>query len=235
VRSLWLLVALTLSTACATSPEDAPDATELDSLDQWATVADGKADLPTSWNDLVAWLEDFYMNQMSAIWHNQEHPRTAQAAIDRAKALARAAGIDNPTSYRFRARVQRLRTEYIDHSEVDIVLGPGKVLRLVGDPKGAGAFVDTELFEQSIGSPLCLTWAEVETAIRASYVPGAYAVDFVCHTITEQVMRSLGAGTRSYSSQVRTYAAARWIWGPLLPSLNSQDPANWSVSRACPI
>lgn len=234
MRSLCLLLALALTTACATSSESGPDAAELEALDQWTEVADGKADLPTSWNELVAWLEDFYLNQMSAIWHDQEHPRTAQAAIDRARALARAAGIANPTAARFRARVQRLRTEYIDHSEVNIVLGPGKVLRLVGDPKGAGAFVDSALFEQSIGAPLCLTWAEVEAAIRASYVPGAYAVDFVCHTITENVMRTLGAGTRSYSSQVRTYAAARWIWGPILPSLNSQDPADWAVSRSCP-
>jgi len=234
VRSLLLLLALALTTACATSSEVEPDAAELEALDQWTTVADGKADLPTSWHDLVTWLEDFYLNQMSAIWDDQEHPRTAPAAIDRAKALARAAGIVNPTGSLFRAHVQRLRTEYIDHSEVNIVLGPGKVLRLVGDPKGAGAFVDSALFEQSIGTPLCLTWAEVEAAIRASYVAGAYVADFVCHTVTENVMRALDAGTHSYASQVRTYAAARWIWGPVVPSLNSQDPADWAVSRSCP-
>jgi hypothetical protein len=205
-----------------------PSADELAELDGWAETADGKADLPTTWTELVAWLRDFYTNTMSAVWHRQEHPATADAAIARVRGM-----VANPTTRLYPARVQRLRTELIDHSEVNIQIAPGKVIRLVGDPKGAGAFVDREMFEQSIGAPLCLTWSELETAIRASYASGAYGVDYVCHTITERVLRSLEAGTASYAAKIRTYAAARWTWGPIVPSFNSHDPADWAVSRSC--
>lgn len=222
-----VILTMSLLTACATDSSDpAPD--DLAALDGWAESADGKADLPSSWTELVAWLRDFYMNDMSAIWQRQEHPATADAAIARVRGM-----VANPTGRLYSTRVQRLRTELIDHSEVNVQIAPGKVLRLVGDPKGAGAFVDDAMFEQSIGAPLCLTWSELETAIRASYAGGAYGLDYVCHTITERVLRALGAGSASYAAQIRTYAAARWTWGPVVPSFNSTDPADWSVSRAC--
>ncbi len=221
------VLALSLLAACVTeSAEPSPD--ELAELDGWAAAADGKADLPSTWTELVAWLRDFYTNTMSAVWNRQEHPASADAAITRVRTM-----VANPSARLYPARVQRLRTELIDHSEIDIEIAPNKIIRLVGDPKGAGAFVDHSMFEQSIGAPLCLTWAELETAIRASYASGAYGVDYVCHTITERVLRALGAGSASYAAQVRTYAAARWTWGPIVPSFNSQDPADWSVSRAC--
>lgn len=216
-----------LLVGCVTDSNE-PPAEDIAALDAWAAAADGKADLPTSWTELVAWLRDFYTNTMSAVWRQQEHPATADAAIARVRGM-----VANPTARLYPARVQRLRTDLVDHSEIDIELAAGKVIRLVGDPKGAGVFVDRAMFEQSIGAPLCLTWDELETAIRASYAPGAYGVDYVCHTITERVLRALGAGSASYASQIRTYAAARWTWGPIVPSFNSQDPADWSVSRAC--
>ena len=107
------------------------------------------------------------------------------------------------------------------------------MIRLVGDPKGAAAFVDHALFKTSVGPALCLTWHELDTAVRAAYVPGHYAVDFVCHTVTERVLRALSIGTAPYSGQVLTYQAARYIWGPVLPSFHSQDPADWPESRSC--
>lgn len=222
-----LVLVIALVTGCVTD-SDAPSPDELTELDGWAEAADGKADLPSTWTELVAWLRDFYTNNMSAIWRRQEHPATADAAIERVRGM-----VANPTTRLYPARVQRLRTELIDHSEINIVIAPGKVIRLVGDPKGAGAFVDGSMFEQSVGAPLCLTWSELETAIRTSYVGGAYGADYVCHTITERVLRALGAGSASYAAKIRTYAAARWTWGPVIPSFNSQDPADWSVSREC--
>ena len=222
-----VILTASLLVACVTDATE-PSADELADLDGWAAAADGKADLPATWTELVAWLRDFYTNTMSAVWHGQEHPSTADAALARVRGM-----VANPASRLYAARVQRLRTELIDHSEIDVEVAPGKVIRLVGDPKGAGVFVDRSMFEQSIGAPLCLTWSELETAIRASYASGAYGVDFVCHTITERVLRALGAGSATYAAQLRTYAAARWTWGPIVPSFNSQDPADWAISRAC--
>jgi hypothetical protein len=222
-----LVLTMVLLTACATDSNE-PSSDDLAELDGWAAAADGKSDLPSTWTELVAWLRDFYTNTMSAVWNRQEHPTTADAAIARVRGM-----VTNPTTRLYSARVQRLRVDLVDHSEVDVQIAPNKVLRLVGDPKGAGAFVDRAMFEQSIGAPLCLTWSELETAIRASYASGAYGVDYVCHTITERVLRALGAGSASYAAQIRTYAAARWTWGPIVPSFHSQDPADWSVSRAC--
>lgn len=221
-----LVISLLVAGCVADSDDPSPD--DLAELDGWAAAADGKADLPTSWTELVAWLRDFYTNTMSAIWRQQEHPATADAALARVRTM-----VTSPTTRLYPTRVQRLRTDLVDHSEIDIQIAPGKIIRLVGDPKGAGAFVDRSMFEQSIGAPLCLTWDELETAIRASYAPGAYGVDYVCHTITERVLRALGAGSATYAAQIRTYAAARWTWGPIVPSFNSQDPASWPMSRAC--
>jgi hypothetical protein len=224
---LRAFVVLVVLAGCVTDSDD-PAPEDLEALDGWAETADGKADLPTTWTELVAWLRDFYTNTMSAIWRQQEHPATADAAIARVRGM-----VTSPTTRLYSARVQRLRTDLVDHSEIDVQIAPNKVIRLVGDPKGAGVFLDRAMFEQSIGAPLCLTWSELETAIRASYASGAYGVDFVCHTITERVLRALGSGSASYAAQIRTYAAARWTWGPIVPSFNSQDPADWSISRAC--
>jgi len=226
----WAL-ALIAMTACATT-EPGPDSSELAALDAWAAAADGKSDLPLSWGELVTWLRNVYTNDMSAIWRDQEHPPTASKALDRIRGLVVRAGVD-PTRARFRVTVQRLTAEPIDHSEIDIALPGGTVIRLVGDPKGAGAFVDGAVFEESVGPRLCLTWPELETAVTASYVSGNYAVDFVCHNVTERVLRSLSIGTAPYASQFRTYAAARWLWGPITPSFSSQDPARWPQSRSC--
>jgi hypothetical protein len=222
-----VLLTIAFASACVTETND-PSPDQLAELDGWAEAADGKADLPSTWTELVAWLRDFYTNTMSAVWHRQEHPATADAAIARVRGM-----ISNPAARLYPTRVQRLRTELIDHSEINIQIAPNKVIRLVGDPKGAGVFFDSSMFEQSIGAPMCLTWNELETAIRASYADGAYGADFVCHTITERVLRALGAGSASYAAKIRTYAAARWTWGPIVPSFNSQDPADWAVSRAC--
>lgn len=226
-----MLRAITLGilvvSACVTVDTE-PSADELAELDDWAATADGKADLPQTWTELVAWLRDVYTNRMSAVWNHQEHPATADAALARIRGMTA-----NATTRLYPARVQRLRTDLLDHSEIDIQIGPNQVIRLVGDPKGAGAFVDRSMFQQSVGAPLCLTYAELETAIRASYASGAYGVDYVCHTITERVLRALGAGTATFAAQIRTYAAARWTWGPIVPSFNSQDPADWAISRSC--
>lgn len=224
--------------ACAVSDDGAPDPTDLEGADAWADASGGKADLPSSYGDLVAWVEDFYTNRMSAVWNNQEHPATAAAAKTRIRGLLAAGGIAHPEQVKFVTSVQRLRTELIDHSEIDIQL-PGNVdkakhvVRLVGDPKGAGVFLDKALFETTLQPPLCLTWDELNTAIDASYQPGYYAVDFVCHVVTEKVLRALGVGSARYSDQVRTYSLARWIWGPIFPSGNSSNPADWPESRSC--
>jgi hypothetical protein len=232
MRRIILAIVLALA-ACATTDEG-PSADELDALDQWAQAADGKADLPTTWADTVAWLEDVYTNRMSAIWDHQEHPATADAALVRIKGLLAQAGVTDLSRVRLPTHVQRLRTDFvIDHSEIDIQLPGGTVIRLVGDPKGAGAFVDHALFDTSVGPPLCLTWSELDTAVHAAYVPGHYALDYVCHTVTERVLRALDIGSARYSSQIRTYQAARYIWGPILPSFHSQDPADWPESRSC--
>lgn len=233
MRTLTLPLILILAiTACAVD-DDGPTDEELADLDAWATTADGKADLPPALSGAIAWLRDVYENQMSAVWHGQEHPATASAAIQRIHGLVRSAGIADPTRRLYRAAVRRLRAEHLDHSEINIALPDGTVIRLVGDPKGAGVFVDDAPFAANVGPPLCLTWAELELAVTTSYVPGAYAIDYVCHTITERVLRALDVGTARFSGQVRTYPSARWIWGPVLPSGNSHDPSDWSVSRSC--
>jgi hypothetical protein len=223
-------VFVTLSGCVTGDPGPADD--ELAELDQWAATADGKADLPATWSEVVAWLRDVYKNRMSAIWNNQEHPTTPAAALDRIRQRLRAAGIADPTRVRFPVTVQRHVAE-VDHSEINIVLPNAGVVRLVGDPKGAGAFFDRSRFKASVGPSLCFSWAELETAVTAAYVPGTYGVQFVCHSVTERVLRALGVGTHRYSTQFRTYQSARWIWGPVPPSFNSHDPADWPVSRAC--
>jgi hypothetical protein len=229
-----IILAIVLALAACAATDEGPSADELDDLDAWAQTADGKADLPNTWADTVAWLRDVYTNRMSAIWNHQEHPATADAALTRIKGLLAQAGVTDLSRVKLSTHVQRLRTDFvIDHSEIDIQLPGGTVIRLVGDPKGAGAFVDRALFKTSVGPALCLTWSELDTAVRASYVPGHYAVDFVCHTVTERVLRALEIGTAPYSGQVRTYQAARYIWGPVLPSFHSQNPADWPESRSC--
>jgi hypothetical protein len=235
MRKSLLLSLLFVFGACVTGGEpvsDEPSDDELADLDAWANTADGKADLPQAWNTVVAWLRDVYTNRMSAIWHHQEHPATPAAALDRIRGLVAKAGIGDATAVKYRVTVQKLVAE-VDHSEVDISLPGGTVIRLVGDPKGAGAFVDNALFEATVGPHLCLTWSELETAINAAYVPGAYGANYVCHTVTERVLRSLGVGTLVYASKYRTYLAARFVWGPSLPTFNSLDPSDWSVSRSC--
>lgn len=228
----YLLVLLVmLTTACAAETGDGPADDELAELDAWASTADGKADLPSTWTELVEWLRDVYTNRMSAIWKNQEHPATPAAALDRIRRLVEATGND-PTRVLYPASVQRHVAE-VDHSEINVTLPGGKVIRLVGDPKGAGVFLDSTLFKASVGPRLCLTWSELQTAIEASYAPGVYGQAFVCHSVTERVLRALDVGTAQYSSQFRTYSAARWIWGPAIPSFNSHDPADWTVSRQC--
>jgi hypothetical protein len=231
VRSL-LLAWIMITTACSAAEDPAPDDGELAGLDAWAMAADGKADLPATWSGVVVWLRDVYTNQLSAIWDHQQHPSSAPSALGRIRTLVTQAG-GNPATTRFAVRVQRLDAGHIDHSEIDIQIPGGTVVRLVGDPKGAGAFFDRTLFEDSVGPELCLTWGELATAVTASYLPGVYGTDFVCHTVTERVLRALDVGTASFSSQFRTYQAARWIWGPQVPSFNSQDPASWAVSRSC--
>lgn len=235
MRAIALIVLF--ATACVSSEEAGPSEVELGDLDAWAATADGKADLPATWNELVAWLKDVYMNRMSAVWFNQEHPRSASAAVERIRGLVSAAGKD-PTRTLYSVTVQKLTAQVedtvtIDHSEINIALPGGQIVRLVGDPKGAGAFFDGHRFEDTVGPRLCLTWTELQTAIDASYLAGAYGVDFVCHTVTERVLRALDVGTAPYSQQYRTYAAARWVWGPVVPSFNSQNPADWDVSRRC--
>jgi len=234
MRALLLLGLLACAIpACTTAENTGPSEDELADLDQWAQTSDGKADLPNTWADTVTWLENFYTNRMSAIWHNQEHPATADAAMARIQQLLANAGVTDLSHVKLRTSVQRLRTELIDHSEIDITLPGGTVIRLVGDPKGAGAFVDKAKFDTTIGPPLCLTWSELDTAVHASYLEGAYAATYVCHTVTETVLRSLGVGSAPFASQVRTYQAARYIWGPVVPSFHSQNPADWPESRSC--
>lgn len=232
-RHLFLVLVLAVTTlgACV-SAEEGPSDEELAELDSWAATADGKSDLPNTWAELVAWLRDVYENQMTVIWKNQEHPASASAAMTRIRAQLTQAGVTNPTTRTFTATVQRHRLEYFDHSEINIVLAPGKVVRLIGDSAGAGVFFDDALFKTTVGPKMCLTWSELETAVEASYVRGYYAADFVCHNVTEKVLRALDVGSSVFSSQIRTYQAARYMWGPVLPSFNSQDPSDWDV--ACP-
>src|SRR5262249_16227051 len=127
----------------------------------------------------------------SPLWGNQEHPATAAAAIAHVKSL-----VGDPTHATFVATVQRLQFSTIaDHSEVDIVLPGKQVVRLIGDPKGAGVYVDSKKFADSLAPALCLSWDEVQTAIETSYAAGAYGADFVCHNVTERVLRALHLGS----------------------------------------
>ena len=226
------LLAILLFGACLDQSEDAnaPSDDELADLDQWADASGGKADLPNTFGEAVAWVKDFYTNRMSAIWNNQEHPATPAAALSRIRGMTNGS---DPSGLLFTATVRRLHAGVIDHSEIDITMPNKQVIRLVGDPKGAGAFVDKALFADALSPPLCLTWTELQTAVTTSYQPGHYAVDFVCHVITEKVLRALHIGSRPFSSQIKTYDTARWVWGPILPSGNSAKPSDWAESRAC--
>ena len=230
VRNIACLLLCLSFSACAI--DDEPSADELIDLDRWAATADGKADLPNTYSGLVAWLRDAYRNRMSAIWHRQELLASPAAALSRIQSLARAAGAD-PARALYPATMRRLDTGTIDHSELDIALPGGTIVRLLGDPKGAGAYVDRAAFESAVGPKLCFTYAELATAVTAAYVPGVYGVDFVCHNVTERVMRALGIGTSRFAAEFRTYAAARWAWGPVTPSFSAQDPASWPESRTC--
>lgn len=230
---LALLLTLSACVVGTDATDEQPSDDELAELDAWATTSDGKADLPTTWSELVAWLRDVYTNRMSAIWNRQEHPPTASTALERIRGLVTSAGVSDLSRARFPVTVQRHVAE-VDHSEVNIRLPGNQVVRLVGDPKGAGAFFDGSPFKAAVGPRLCVTWSELETAVNAAYVSGIYGANYVCHTVTERVLRALDVGTSVYASQFRTYASARWIWGPQLPSFNSQDPSDWAVSRACP-
>lgn len=238
-----VLVGGVVATGCVATADDTPDAAEpgadepsvdeMEMLDAWADASGGKADLPGSYSALVAWVKDFYKNRLSAVWGSQEHPASASAAIARVRGLLTAQGID-PDAALFEASVQRLRFSTVaDHSEVDVVLPTRQVVRLIGDPKGAGVFLDSKLFADALSPPLCLTWSELQTAITASYVAGHYALDFVCHNVTERVLRALDIGSARFSSQIHAYSIARWTWGPILPSGNSSDPARWAESRSC--
>jgi hypothetical protein len=230
--SILSAIVLCLFAACASQTDDSPSPDDLDAMDQWAVTSGGKADLPNTWTGLVAYVKDFYFNRMTAVWHSQEHPATAAAAITRVRQIAQQAGIADPTKAYYKTTVQRMQVEYFDHSEVNIQVGaPNKVIRLVGDSHGAGAFVDNALFQETIGPKLCLSWDELQDAIEASYVGGHYGLDFVCHTVTEKVLRALDVGSGAYSGQIRTYSIAGWIWGPLLPSFDSTNPRVWSESR----
>lgn len=223
---------LALVPACVSTGEEGPTEEELAELDAWAATADGKADMPSSFSELVAWLRDVYTNRMSAIWNNQAHPTSATAALAEIRTRAQRAGVDH-TRALYRTTVQRLDAGEIDHSEINISIPGGTIVRLVGDPKGAGAFFDRTRFNTTVGPQLCLTWDELQTALATAYQPGAYGASFVCHTVTERVLRALDVGTAPYAGKFRTYAAARWVWGPQAPSFNSQDPASWDVSRSC--
>ncbi len=233
MKSLLFALLFALSTACvAGEAEEGPSDQELAEMDMWAATTDGKADLPAAWTNLVTWLRDVYRNQLSAIWHNQEHPATPAAALERIRSMVAAEGLD-PTRTLYRATVRRLAADQIDHSEINITLPGRMVIRLVGDSKGAGAFVDSGQFEDEVGPPLCLNWTELQAAVEASYASGVYGYSFVCHTVTERVLRALDVGSAAYARQFRTYSAARWLWGPNWPSFNSSNPADWAVSRQC--
>ena len=221
------VLAAVLLIGCVTE-ESGPSVDDIDQADQWAETADGKADLPNTFGDLVAWVRDFYRNRLSAVWGNQEHPATAAAAIARVKSL-----VGDPTHVTFVATVQRLQFSNIaDHSELDIVLPAKQVVRLIGDPKGAGVYVDSKKFADSLAPALCLSWDEVQTAIEASYASGAYGADFVCHNVTERVLRALHLGSAKFSSQIHAYAIARWLWGPIVPSGNSSDLSTHACHQA---
>lgn len=229
MKAVLLVCALLFS--CATTPDNSPSEDDIAAADQWADTSDGKADLPNTWSGLVAWLKNVYYNDMSAVWANQEHPASPSAAVARVQQLLAQEGVANPASRLYKTTVRRLRfSELVDHSEINIQL-PQKTIRLIGDPKGAGVFVDTQPFQEALSPQLCLTWDEVQTAIDASYQPGHYGVDFVCHAVTERVLRALGIGSAKFSAQIHTYSIARYIWGPALPSFNSSTPSNWPESR----
>ncbi|CAN5502257.1 hypothetical protein BH11MYX1_BH11MYX1_27730 [soil metagenome] len=227
-----ILVAM-LMFGCVAEDDNEPSADDMAAADAWAQTSDGKADLPTSYGCLVAWLKNFYTNQLSAVWGKQEHPASSAAAIARIKQMLAAGGID-PSRALFKTSVQRLRFSTVaDHSEINIVLPTKQVIRLIGDPKGPGAYVDSKKFEESLAPALCLSWSELHTAVETSYASGAYGLDFVCHNMTEKVLRSLGIGTAKFSAQIHAYSLARYVWGPALPSFNSSNPAAWHESRAC--
>ena len=227
-----LVMSAVLLVGCVTD-DSSPTPQEASALDAWAAASDGKADLPGSYSELVAWFTNFYRNTLSAVWGNQEHPTSSDAAISRIRALM-AQGGKTPETALFKTTVQRLRfSDVADHSEIDIVLPTKQVVRLIGDPKGAGVYFDTQLFETALAPALCLDWDELQTAVATSYQPGAYGLDFVCHNITERVLRALDIGSSQFSAQIHAYSIARYVWGPVLPSFNSANPASWPESRAC--
>jgi hypothetical protein len=230
-----VLVAMLLI-GCVDQPAASePTEADIQQLDDWAEASGGKADLPSTMSGLVAWVEDLYRNRLSAVWGNQEHPATSAAAIQRVRTLMAHAGIADPSAVLFKTTVQRLRfSKLADHSEINIVLPSKQVVRLIGDPKGPGVFLDAKKFQEALSPALCLTWAEVQTAIAAAYEEGAYGGDFVCHNVTERVLRSLAIGSAKFSAQIHAYSIARWVWGPVTPSFHSQDPSAWPESRTCP-
>ncbi len=228
-----ILVAIVMF-GCAAEGDTEPSADDMAAADAWAQTSDGKADLPTSYAGLVAWLKNFYANDLSAVWGKQEHPVSSAAAVARIRQMLAAGGISDPSHTLFKTSVQRLQFSSVaDHSEIDIVLPTKQVIRLIGDPKGAGAYVDSAKFETALAPALCLNWTELQTAVQTSYQRGNYALDFVCHNVTEKILRSLGIGTAKYSAQIHAYSLARYVWGPLLPSFNSSDPTKWPESRSC--
>ncbi len=67
VAAVVVTALLALAPACVTSGEADPSADELAELDAWAATADGKADAPPSYAEVIAWLRVGRVPQLHAV------------------------------------------------------------------------------------------------------------------------------------------------------------------------
>ncbi len=128
-----------------------------------------------------------------------------------------------------------------DHSEVDIVEARQGAQRgemggrLLGDVWGAGLYRGAAVLPEvrDMGPPLCVTWDELKRALTTSYRPGLYALNFVCHNVTFEVLDSLSVSVLDYASQTRGWRLASYAYTPIVAQTPTAHASESLPARRC--
>ncbi len=242
-----VLVAIALAAAapptggCVVGGGDAGD-DDLASLeaglpDPGDTKADGQVDIGALRARLLALVEGF-----SATTGSRFYP-TPEAALTQIERDLAAQGLGAPRRSLFVGYLGAIpirggfhHTEFLFAGAVDPATGAVARLhkRTVGDPFGAGVF-DEHHGSDPMSSRMCMTWDDLEAAVRASYLRGIYGVNFVCHTVSMKVLAAIGVAPEHFEPLVSGWRLARWVFGPRLPSGLPEPVASWRATRACDV
>jgi hypothetical protein len=172
---------------------------------------------------------------------------TADAAIANIEKTVHDAGYAAPTDLVYIAQVKRTplqgdrwyHSEFLIEGALSVVGGSAPTalfLRTVGDSYGAGVYRGSYARENA-GPRLCLSWAQVQTAIRASYLRGAYGLNWVCHNDTAAVLQALGIGAGYYEDLIPSWKLARIAFGSFWSRSGgvSEKPEDWAPYRQCQV